>query len=155
MENTLVEQIMDLKTKSLNELKAKYVELFEGKKAPSSNKTCLWRKIAYRLQEIEYQGLPEDVQNQINDLIERYDPVNNKSLRPPDPKKDAGVKPSTRDKRLPIPGSVITKHYKDRILEIKVLEKGFEFENKYYKTLSSIASQVTGAHCNGYLFFNL
>ena len=155
MENTVVAQIMDLKTKSLKELQAKYEELFNGKKALSSNKVCLWRKISYRLQEIEYQGLPEDVQNQINDLVKRYDPVNNKSMRPAAPEKEPNATSLVRDKRLPIPGSIITKHYKDRVLEIKVLEIGFEFENKYYKTLSSIASHVTGAHWNGYLFFNL
>jgi hypothetical protein len=50
---------------------------------------------------------------------------------------------------------VITKEYKGTNYEVKVLEKGFEYKGKIYKTLSAIAKEVTGAHWNGYLFFNL
>lgn len=46
----------------LGELGKKYEEVFDGKKAPSNNKVYLWRKIAYRLQELEladYQKNPK------------------------------------------------------------------------------------------------
>jgi len=155
MENTVVSQIMELKTKSLEELKVKYEELFNGKKAPSNNKIFLWRRLAYRIQEINYQGLSDYTQTRLNDLIERYDPVNNKSLRPNQSTQEVTPRHSTRDKRLPIPGSLIVKVYKDQRLEIKVLEDAFEFRGKTYKTLSAIAGEVTEAHWNGYLFFNL
>jgi hypothetical protein len=46
------------------------------------------------------------------------------------------------------------KEYKGRLYEVKVLEKGFEYEGQVYKTLSSIAKAITGAHWNGFLFFN-
>ena len=42
-------EIMELKEKSLDELKTKYEELFPGQQAPSNNKVFLWRKIAYRI----------------------------------------------------------------------------------------------------------
>ena len=51
MAETKIFQIMELKEKSLGELKSKYEELFPGQKAPSNNKVFLWRKIAYRIQE--------------------------------------------------------------------------------------------------------
>jgi hypothetical protein len=60
-----------------------------------------------------------------------------------------------RDRRLPIPGTLITKEYKGKIIEIKILETGFEYGGKIYKTLTSVAKEVTGAHWNGYLFFNI
>ena len=151
MNATITEQIMTLKDQPLETLKTRYNELFPGEPPPSNNKVFLWRKIAYRLQEIEYGGLPEDTTNRINELIERYDPINNKTLRP---KKTTGHNPANRrDPRLPIPGAVIRKEYKGQILEVKVLEKGFEYKEKAYKTLSAVAKEVTGDHWNGYHFF--
>ena len=156
MAGTSLSQIMTLRENSLDELKTKYEELFPGQKAPSNNKVFLWRKIAYRIQELEHGGISAETQSKIQQLIQQYDPINNKALRPDNipenqPKK-SGI---SRDKRLPIPGTVITKEYKGISLQIKVLETGFEYNSKVYKTLTAIAKEVTGAHWNGYLFFNL
>ncbi|MEI6049555.1 MAG: DUF2924 domain-containing protein [Bacteroidota bacterium] len=149
-------QIMELRENSLDELKTKYEELFPEQKAPSNNKIFLWRKIAYRLQELEYGGISAETQSKIQQLIQQYDPINNKALRPDniseDQLKKSGI---SRDKRLPIPGTVITKEYKGISLQVKILKSGFEYNSKVYKTLTAIAKEVTGAHWNGYLFFNL
>ena len=152
MEETKLAEIIELKEKSLEELKAKYVDLF-GQEPTSNNKIFLWRKIAYRIQELEHGGLSVETQTRITDLIERYDPVNNKTLRPEGeaPRKDF----TSYDRRLPVPGTVITKEYKGKSLAVKVLVKGFEFNGKTYKSLTAIAKEVTGAHWNGYLFFDL
>ena len=156
MEQTKLVEIMELREKSLAELKAKYEELFDGKKAPSNNKVYLWRKIAYKLQEIEHNGLSAEAQGKIGEFIQKYDPINNKSLRPGVNPDNKVQKPKlSRDKRLPIPGTIITKEYKGTSLEVKVLEKDFEYSNKQYRSLTAIAKEVTGAHWNGYLFFGL
>jgi len=149
-------EIMELKEKSLDELKTKYEELFPGQNAPSNNKVFLWRKIAYRIQELEYGGVSAENQSKIEQLIQQYDPINNKSLRPDTATENRPKKSGlSRDKRLPIPGTVIIKEYKGIKLEVKALESGFEYHNKTYKSLTAIAKEVTGAHWNGYLFFNL
>ena len=156
MEETKLHEIMTLKDKSLEELREKYKELFDGQKPSSNNKVFLWRKLAYRMQELTYGGLSVETQDRINELIKLYDPVNNKSLRPGEPAPKTGKKKSaSHDRRLPIPGTVITKEYKGRSLAVKVLEGGFEFNGQIYKSLTAIAKEVTGAHWNGYLFFNL
>jgi len=156
MQENLLTKIMNLKDASLEELKKKYSELFENKPAPSNNKTYLWKKIAYRLQELEYGGLSVESQGKIQELIQKYDPVNNKAVRPENTSQNEPKKANLkRDKRLPIPGTVITKEYKGIKLQVKILESGFEYSNKVYKTLTAIAKEVTGAHWNGYLFFNL
>lgn len=147
-------QITALKNASIEELQHKYKELFSTKETTCNNKVYLFKRIAYKLQEIESGGLSENVQNKIDDLIKEYDPINNKVLR-----KMSGVENFRvgiqRDKRLPIPGAMITKIYKGAVIKIKVLEKGFEYGDKKYKTLSQIANAITGNHWNGYLFFNL
>jgi len=155
MTKTKLSKIMELKEKSLSDLKATYEELFDGKKAPSSNKVYLWRKIAYRIQEIDYGGLSSKAENKVQELIQKYDPINNKTLRPDTPAMNGSAKKLKRDKRLPIPGTVITKEYKGIKLQVKILEPGFEYKSKTYKSLTAIAKEVTGAHWNGYLFFSL
>lgn len=60
-----------------------------------------------------------------------------------------------RDVRLPLPGSVLEKDYKGKRLTVKVLEVGFEYESKYYKTLSGEpwllqASILAGIISSGY-----
>ena len=57
MEETKLHEIMALKDKSLDELRAKYEELFDDQKPSSNNKVFLWRELAYRMQELEYKGL--------------------------------------------------------------------------------------------------
>ena len=156
MKETILEQIMMLKNASVSELQKKYSELFEGRKALSNNKVFLWRKIAYRMQELEYGSVPAETQGKIQELIAKYDPINNKSLRP-DNTPDNQVKKTrlSRDKRLPIPGTVVTKEYKGIMLQVKILESGFEYNGKVYKSLTAIAKEVTGAHWNGFLFFKI
>ena len=147
-----MDEIMALKNAPAKELQKRYKELY-GEDSTGTHKTYLWRKIAYKLQEQEYGSLSAKAKGKLKALIEEFDPINNKALRPDKP---APCHPSiSKDKRLPIPGTVITKEYKNAKYRVKVLEKGFEYNGKIYKTLSAIAKEITGAHWNGYLFFNL
>ncbi|MFH1093945.1 MAG: DUF2924 domain-containing protein [Candidatus Omnitrophota bacterium] len=159
MEQTKLMEIMGHKDYTLSELKVKYKVLYGPESATPSNKVYLWRKIAYKLQELEHGGLSSQAQGKIEEFIQKYDPVNNKALRPTGNTDNTGSRDKpldfARDRRLPIPGTIITKEYKDIHLEIKVLEKGFEYNKKQYRSLTAIAKEVTGAHWNGYLFFNL
>jgi hypothetical protein len=152
MAETNLTEIMEVKEKTLDELKAKYEELFPGQQAPSNNKVFLWRKIAYRIQELEHGNTSAESEDKIQQLIQQFDPINNKALRPDN---GAEKQPKMRDKRLPIPGTVIIKVYRGVKLEVKVLESGFEYNNNTYKSLSAVAKRITGAHWNGYLFFGL
>jgi len=38
---------------------------------------------------------------------------------------------------------------------VQVLEDGFQYQDRFYKSLSAIARQVTGTHWNGYAFFRV
>ena len=63
--------------------------------------------------------------------------------------------PVTRDRRLPEPGTVITRLYKGRLLEVRVLADGFAHDAERFASLSAVAKHITGSHCNGYHFFGL
>ena len=147
MDTAILTEILALKNASLEELNAKYEELYDGKTAPNINRIELWKKIAHKIQEREYGALSAEAETAKNRLIGDYDPINQRALR----SSTAGA----RDKRLPIPGTVITKNYKGTHIQVKVLEKGFEYNGKVYKTIGAIAKAITGTHWSGYLFFNL
>ena len=65
------------------------------------------------------------------------------------------TKARVRYLRLPPPGTSLVRKYKDREIEVRVLEAGFEFDGERYKSLTAIAKIVTGTHCNGFRFFKL
>ncbi|MDD5129608.1 MAG: DUF2924 domain-containing protein [Candidatus Omnitrophica bacterium] len=156
MENTINAKISALKNKSIPELQKEFKALFDGQKASSDNKIYLVRRIAYRLQELEYGGLSQKTQNRLKELIGLYDPVNNKAMRPKvSVETQTRIKTRGRDMRLPIPGTTIIKDYRGKKHQVKTLENGFEYESKIYKHLTAIAEKITGAHWNGYNFFNL
>lgn len=60
-----------------------------------------------------------------------------------------------RDLRLPPPGNWLRREYRGRDILVHVLDRGFEFDGRRYRSLSAIAKAVTGAHWNGLLFFGL
>lgn len=60
-----------------------------------------------------------------------------------------------RDHRLSAPGSIITKTYRGKTIEVKVLENGFEYEGKVFKSISRVAMTIVKRPISGYVFFGL
>ena len=60
-----------------------------------------------------------------------------------------------RDERLPQPGTMLNRRYRDTEVVVKVLADGFEYQARHYRSLSAIAREVTGTRWNGLLFFGL
>jgi len=54
-----------------------------------------------------------------------------------------------------MPGTQLIRQYKGRTVEVTVLEDGFEYEGRRYRSLSAVAKTVTGSHWNGFNFFGL
>ena len=59
------------------------------------------------------------------------------------------------DPRLPRPGTILTRTFRDQNITVQVLEKGFEYEGKVYRSLSAVARQISGTQWNGFSFFRL
>ena len=141
--------IDDLKTLPLSKLIKQYEEVV-GKTAIFINHPHLIRQFAYKIQENVYCKMKPEITDKIADLISLYNPINRAVIRTQSGKTESG-----RDVRLPIPGSVITKRYKGKRLEVKILENGFEYEGFIYKNLSAVACAITGSHWNGFIFFGI
>ena len=155
MKEALLREIKLIKDMNIKELHRRYVELFGQPKEPVDSKAYLIKRITYRLQELEYGGLSEKTRNKAQELIKLYDPVNNKALRLGEKANNASEMFPQRDRRVPIPGSTLSKDYRGQLIQVKVLEKGFEYNGKIYRTLTSVARAITNASWNGYTFFNL
>ena len=61
----------------------------------------------------------------------------------------------TKDSRIPPVGSVISKTYRGQQIEVKVLENGFEYKGKVYKSISRVAMSIVKRTVSGYFFFGL
>lgn len=148
MEEEVLSQIEALKAVSTPAIEEKYKGLL-GKTTAPNNRTYLIRQLAYRMQELTYGGVSGETKTKIEELVKTYNPIN-KAVS-----KSSGKTESGRDTRLPLPGSFITKKYKDKRIEVKVLEDGFEYQGSFYKNLTAVAQKITGAHWNGFMFFGL
>jgi hypothetical protein len=152
-------EIAALERMTVSELRERYADLF-NETTRARNRIWLIRRIIWRMQSLEQGGLSERAIRQANEL------ANGADLRVTAPREskllpDAAERTKTvpcdikGSSRVPLPGTVITRRYKGRLIQVKVVANGFEFEGDMYKSLSAVAKQVTGSHWNGYKFFNL
>ena len=49
----------------------------------------------------------------------------------------------------------LTRQFQEKSVAVEVLEKGFRYEERVYKSLSAVARHVTGTQWNGFMFFGL
>ncbi|MDP8256624.1 MAG: DUF2924 domain-containing protein, partial [Candidatus Alcyoniella australis] len=153
MTDSIPAQIEALLHMTVGELQAKYLDVF-GEETRGRHKQYLFKKIAWRIQELAFGGLSERAKRRAAELVDdtrvRIRPP--KSLPLEDPgKKIVKLKSGSRDRRLPLPGTVITRGYGDETHRVKVLEHGFEYQDKPYRSLSAVARAITGSHWNGFL----
>jgi len=63
--------------------------------------------------------------------------------------------PRERDPRLPKPGGILSRTFKGKEIKVEVLDAGFAYDGKTWRSLSAIAREVSGTSWNGFLFFGL
>jgi hypothetical protein len=134
---TVAGELIRLRQASLPALRARYREL-TGEPLKASDQEAAWRAVARAL-----QSLPPVVEQPRPAPAERPKRAAAKPKRPP---------PARR--RITA-GTVLTRIWRNREIRVRVLDVGFEFDGAQYRSLSAVASAITGAHWNGRLFFGL
>ena len=144
---------------TVGQLREKYLELF-GEPTRSGNRDFLFKRLAWRVQSLAEGTLSERARRRAEELARDAD-LRTTLPRPPK-QADAAAKTviarapkATAHDRLPIAGTVLTRKYRGRQVEAKVLPNGFEYDGQVYRSLSAVAKAVTGSHWNGHLFFGL
>jgi Protein of unknown function (DUF2924) len=158
MDAKVLTQIEQLRSLTVSGLRAKYRDVF-GEDSRSGNKDYLYRRIAWRLQANAEGDLSERARRRALEIADDAD------LRVRAPKRVAGPDAQkrtsvtaingTRDPRLPQPGTLLTREFKGQVHVVKVMEDGFEYDGRQYKSLSKIATEIAGSRWNGFVFFGL
>jgi hypothetical protein len=156
MTQNIEREVASLKAMTAAELRVRYAEVF-GEPARTGHKVWLIKRIIWRLQVLTERDLTERARRRASELandadLRLYPP---KSSQSGHADKDANPRAERVDNRLPLPGHTLSRPYKGRMLHVRVLSKGFEFEGAIYHSLSGVAKAITGSHTNGYLFFRL
>jgi Protein of unknown function (DUF2924) len=159
VDTAVLKEIESLRRASMADLGKKYQEVF-NEETRCYHREHLFRRIAWRLQalaegdlseraRLRAQQIAQDGDLRINaprDFFtvgrERVQTTGDRNNREP-------------DRRLPLPGTLLTRKWKGRTVLVEVLAKGFRYENRQYSSLSAIATAITGTRWNGLAFFGL
>ena len=161
MEATTYQEVQGLSRMTVGELREKYLEVF-GEETRSRNKEFLRKRIAWRIQALAEGGLSERARRRAEELANDAD-LRTRAPRGPvatgspvvKARNATGPLQSSHDSRLPLPGTLLAREFRGRDIVVKVLDNGFEFDGRRYKSLSAIAQEVTGSKWNGFLFFGI
>ena len=157
---SLDQTLAALRQMTVSQLREQYLQVF-NEPTGSRNKDFLFKRIAWRIQSLAEGGLSERAKRRAEELARDAD-IRMTLPRPPKAATGAATrtvalpapKATTHD-RLPIPGTILTRTYRGQQVAVKVLPQGFEYQQQVYRSLSAVATAVTGSHWNGLLFFGL
>jgi len=156
----VISEIAALKKMTVGELRDEWHRLY-GDPTRSRNRDYLWRRLAWRVQELAHGGLSGATNARLQELAP------DAFARAGTPRGAAGTALAAsmqtvgseprrvRDPRLPAPGTVIIKNYKGHELRLVVHDDHFELDGQSFNSVSEAARHVTGARWNGMLFFGL
>jgi hypothetical protein len=141
MSDDVLARLAALKTTPTPELKRQWRDLFQTE-PPPYNRRFLESRLAYRIQELAYGGLKPETIERLEALAEQLD----------------GGRLEVRRRRAddrPIAGTRLIREWKGVEHTVTVLQDGYEWQGRPYKSLSAVARAITGTRWNGLLFFGL
>ncbi len=155
MDTSMLSQINALRQMTVSELRGEWLRLY-GEPTRSRNKQFLFRRLAWRVQELQHGGLSRTARDRIDELAPDSF-IRTRTLQLPHgaPERVETPRKPQRDPRLPSPGTVIVKAYKGRELRLTVHDDHFELDGQSFRSLSQAARHVTGSRWNGPLFWQL
>lgn len=91
--------------------------------------------------EDRYGKLSIAVEKRIEELVAEYDTTQTINVK-------------SKNLKLTI-GTKLVREFQGKVYSVVVLESGYEFKGKCYKSLTAIAELITGTHWNGKRFFGV
>ena len=134
-----VESLARLNDLTLDELRAEWRRLYR-RAPPRLSQDLMRRAIAYRIQEKTFGGLSAASKRKLRDHATQIEITGR--VRP-DPR------PVVRS------GARLVREWNGRTYTVTVIEDGFEYGGKTYRSLTKVARVITGAHWSGPRFFGL
>ncbi len=146
--STIAQRIRELQDMTTAQLAEHYEDVF-GQPPRVRNKAFLRRRVAWKLQELEFGGLSEPAKARLDDLIAQID----LPLGDPGPRRERSV--HRRETKAPLVGTTLVRNWRDQEIRVEVRANGFEWDGTLYRSLSAVAKAITGSTWNGRLFFGL
>ena len=144
---SVLRDLAELQGLRLSALRARWRDLF-GTEPPGYKRDRMVKRLGYRLQELAYGGLTPEASSRLEQIAEEVDgPV----------RKDGKVRPMRRrkaDGQL-TPGTRLVREWGGQQHEVTVLESGFEYAGRTFRSLSAVARAISNSHWNGWAFFGL
>ena len=138
-ESPLADRLAVLPTLGLGALRLEWRRLFRAE-PPRLGRDIMMRAIAYRMQEIAQGGLSKVTQRRLTTLAGQLE-TDGRIAPLPGPR----IKPGSRPIR----------EWHGRTHTVCVIDEGFEFQGRTYRSLTQIAFDITGAKWSGPRFFGL
>ena len=145
MSSDLASTLAMLPSLSTVELRAEWRRLFRTT-PPLLSRDLLVRALAHRAQELTHGGLTKATQRRLRALAEASTDADTRQA-------DAAT-PTPRPVTLS-PGARLVREWGGRTHVVTVTADGFEHDGQRYRSLSHVASAITGAHWSGPRFFGL
>jgi hypothetical protein len=138
-ENTIVSQIAQLPQMPMENIWALWDEFFD-RRPGHHQRTYLESRIAYKLQERAFGGLPSHVRRKLEQIGETGEVPNHKRRAESDL----------------APGTTLIREYNGLTYRVKVMDDGrFDLDGRPFKSLSAVARAITGTVYSGPVFFGL
>lgn len=142
--SNMIGRIAALPDMTATDLKALWQSLY-AKGPPPFNKTYFVKRLAYRIQELEYGIDSRPLERQLEAHARQQMDMQGKPKRK--------NKHQTRD--APISGTRLMREYQGEEHVVTVLPHGFDYRGQRFKSLSRIARTITGKQWSGPVFFGL
>ncbi len=141
LSNSALLKVASLSSMDMNALKNLWQDLYHKSAPCVTNKTFLIKKLAYRLQELSY-GIDPEIETEIAKHAEHY---------------FSGSKTHKTKRALdrPLTGTRLVREYRGIEYQVSVLDEGYEYGGRKFKSLSKIATEITGSSWSGPAFFGL
>jgi hypothetical protein len=152
---SIIAEITRLKGLSTAQLQQRWLEVF-GESTRSRHHAYLWKRLAWEYQARLHGGLSHRALDRLRELAAdgpRFLPPRDASAALD---RVAGASGRRRDHRLPAPGTVIIRRWREQDLRLLVREDGgFELDGKVFQSLTEAARAATGSAWNGRLFWGV
>ena len=164
------QRLVAIANMSLPQLREEYRRVF-GKPSLSRNRKALLVRIAEKLQADEATSESPTAPTAKPTLTVKFERKRGKKSgakgkgRPKSKTagkaKESAAKRNTmrpagqRDPRLPKAGTDLVREWHSKKYVVRVLEQGFEYQGKPYRSLSALAKHITGQIVNGFAWFAL
>ena len=134
----VIKQVAILPEMTTDELKQMWKK-YHKTTPPPFNRVFLIKRLAYRIQELAYGGLSKETEQRLDGLVSDED----------------GQSSKMPAKEQVLPGTRLVRGWKGVEHSCTVLDDGFEYQGRRFKSLTAVANFITGSRWNGLVFFGL